>query len=81
MTSRDRVPRAPSGSSHDNGQSTGLRRSNGFFELAHGETLFLGEIGDASLPPQAKRALQDQEMIPASYRKQGSRKLFGSSHA
>jgi hypothetical protein len=33
MTSRDRVPRAPSGSSHDNGQSAGLRRSNGFLSL------------------------------------------------
>ena len=52
---------------HEKGAFTGaLRRRKGCFELAHGSTLFLDEIGNMSLELQAKllRALQEREIQP-----------------
>ena len=52
---------------HEKGAFTGaVRRRKGCFELAHGSTLFLDEIGNMSLGLQAKllRALQEREIQP-----------------
>jgi len=52
---------------HEKGAFTGaIRRRKGSFELAHGSTLFLDEIGNMSLELQAKllRALQEREIQP-----------------
>ena len=52
---------------HEKGAFTGaIRRRKGSFELAHGSTLFLDEIGSMSLELQAKllRALQEREIQP-----------------
>jgi DNA-binding NtrC family response regulator len=52
---------------HEKGAFTGaLRRRKGSFELAHGSTLFLDEIGNMSLELQAKllRVLQEREIQP-----------------
>ncbi|MDI1449748.1 sigma 54-interacting transcriptional regulator [Polyangium sp. 6x1] len=52
---------------HVRGAFTGaLRDRKGSFELASGSTLFLDEIGDLSLPAQAKllRAIQEGEILP-----------------
>ena len=50
---------------HEKGAFTGaVARKRGLFEVAHGGTLFMDEIGDMSLPAQAKvlRALQTGEL-------------------
>ncbi|HWU36274.1 MAG TPA: sigma-54 dependent transcriptional regulator [Candidatus Acidoferrum sp.] len=52
---------------HEKGAFTGaVRRRKGCFELAHGSTLFLDEIGNMGLELQAKllRALQEREIQP-----------------
>jgi two-component system nitrogen regulation response regulator NtrX len=51
---------------HERGSFTGAQaRKRGFFEQAHGGTLFMDEIGDMDLTAQAKvlRALQNGEII------------------
>lgn len=52
---------------HEQGAYTGaIRARRGAFELAHGGTIFLDEIGDMPLHLQAKllRVLQDYEIVP-----------------
>src|SRR5574341_1573119 len=52
---------------HEKGAFTGaIRRRKGSFELAHGSTLFLDEIGNLGLDLQGKllRALQEREIQP-----------------
>jgi DNA-binding NtrC family response regulator len=52
---------------HEKGAFTGaIRRRKGSFEMAHGSTLFLDEIGNMGLDLQAKllRALQEREIQP-----------------
>jgi DNA-binding NtrC family response regulator len=52
---------------HEKGAFTGaIRRRKGSFELAHGSTLFLDEIGNMGLDLQGKllRALQEREIQP-----------------
>lgn len=48
----------------EKGVATGVERRAGKFELAHGGTIFLDEIGDMSLATQAKilRVLQEREL-------------------
>jgi Nif-specific regulatory protein len=48
----------------EKGVATGVERRTGKFELAHGGTIFLDEIGDMSLATQAKilRVLQEREL-------------------
>ncbi len=51
---------------HEKGSFTGAHgRKRGFFEQAHGGTLFMDEIGDMDLAAQAKvlRALQNGEIV------------------
>ena len=52
---------------HEKGSFTGaIRKKRGCFELAHGSTLFLDEIGDTSLDLQTKlmRSLETKEIRP-----------------
>ena len=52
---------------HEEGSFTGaIRARRGHFELAHGGTIFLDEIGDMPLHMQAKllRVLQEREILP-----------------
>ncbi|MCG8616741.1 MAG: sigma-54 dependent transcriptional regulator [Desulfobacterales bacterium] len=48
------------------GVATGVTQRKGIFEQAHTGTVFLDEIGDMSLPNQAKllRVLEEQEVLP-----------------
>ncbi len=48
------------------GVATGVAQRKGIFEQAHTGTVFLDEIGDMSLPNQAKllRVLEEQEVMP-----------------
>jgi two-component system response regulator GlrR len=58
---------------HEKGAFTGaIRSTKGLFVQAHGGTIFLDEIGDMSLPIQAKllRVLQERQFYPV-----GSEKL------
>jgi transcriptional regulator of aromatic amino acid metabolism len=65
---------------HEKGAFTGATtRRQGRFELAHGGTIFLDEIGELSLDLQAKllRVLQEGEFEPVAVRKH-ERWMFAS---
>jgi two-component system response regulator HupR/HoxA len=55
---------------HSRGAFTGaIQRKKGYFEMAHGGTIFLDEIGDATPELQVKllRVLQENEIMPVGH--------------
>ncbi len=67
---------------HERGSFTGaIARKIGRFEMAHGGTIFLDEIGDipAELQPKLLRVLQEQEFEPVQRRPVLSAECFPDS--